>query len=86
MKEFGFTKLLLPVNEFLFQVRKEQGLAADFCVTCEASADLKTVVSRVVKTRVHRVFVVDEARRPIGVISLTDIIREVFSSLVASPD
>jgi CBS domain-containing protein len=81
LKEFAFGRLLLPLSEFLVQVRKEQGKPADFTVTCDAAADLKTVVSRIVQTKVHRVFVIDNAHRPVGVISLTDIIAEVFGNL-----
>ncbi len=84
-------RLLLPVSEFLGLVRKEQKRRGDYQVKCFENTPLKEVIKRLVHEHVHRVssylalyrlslkiFVVDNTNRAIGVISMTDIIKDVF--------
>jgi CBS domain-containing protein len=42
-------------------------------VYCEREKSLVEVMNRINETRVHRLYVVDEQRKPVGVVSLTDI-------------
>lgn len=51
--------------------------AAEFLVVCKPSDTLTHVLSLMDNNAVHRVFVVDEASRPTGVISLADILVTV---------
>lgn len=44
-------------------------------LACKESWHLDTVLHRLAATRVHRLWVVDDANTPIGVVSLTDIMR-----------
>jgi len=44
-------------------------------VTCIARNTLAEVIEQVNKTGVHRVYIVDQQNKPVGVLSLTDIIR-----------
>ena len=44
-------------------------------VTCTPTATLQGCVQMCAESKVHRVWVVDEKRCPLGVVSLTDILR-----------
>jgi CBS domain containing-hemolysin-like protein len=77
LKEGRFQRLILPVCEFLSQVRREQGRSVDFAVSVTESATMSQVLKLVSEQRVHRVFVVDDKKKPIGVISLTDILEQL---------
>ena len=48
-------------------------------VTCTASESLLTVMEKLVKAGVHRIFVIDGERKPIGVVTNTDILDTVLS-------
>ncbi|GBG61621.1 hypothetical protein CBR_g22419 [Chara braunii] len=48
-------------------------------VTCTVDSTLRSVIDKMVKTRVHKVYVVDEERRLVAGISLQDIIGWVVS-------
>lgn len=43
-------------------------------VTCRAEDSLATVMARVVKNKIHRIFVVDADRRPVGALGLAELI------------
>lgn len=65
-------KLLQPVQEFLSLDLKRLSL-----LYALPSFSLKTVVDLLVKHKVHRIYVVEseECKKPIGVITLTDILK-----------
>jgi len=46
-------------------------------VVVAPTASLGTVVQTLVEKKVHRVWVVDENRHPVGIVSITDIMREL---------
>ncbi len=46
-------------------------------VTCGPGATLREVLALLVERRLHRLYVVDAALRPVGVITLTDILRRL---------
>lgn len=46
-------------------------------VLCSPSATLSEVMQMLVRHRIHRVYVVDPLRRPIGIITCTDILRRL---------
>jgi len=78
LREFKFMRLLLPVSEFVAEIRKEQGRNAEYVVKCYQNTSLKRLVELVNHEHVHRIFVVDDNNRPLAVVSLTDLIRESF--------
>jgi CBS-domain-containing membrane protein len=74
-----FKRLLLPVREYLGETRsvvlgmkKPEGL-----VHCYLDSTLRDVVGLFNDSRMHRVYVVDEQRKPVGVVSLTDIFHNL---------
>lgn len=48
-------------------------------ISVRQSTPLETIIAKLSATRVHRLYIVDEAHVPIGVVSLTDICRAVLS-------
>jgi len=69
-----FTKLYKPALE-LVQLIRAKNLRAyypSFCVT--ADTILEDVIKKLVVCNVHRLYVEDEFKKPIGVISLGDIL------------
>jgi len=66
-----FSRLFVPVSDFVKETRPE-GVGA-ICVTPRAS--FGQVLDKLVSNRVHRVYVVDENGKPIGVISLLEILQ-----------
>lgn len=67
-----FKYLLLPVLDFLKVTR---GVHVE-PVSCHAQDTLRSVLNKVMAGSVHRCWVVDEAGRPTGLVSLTDIIMK----------
>jgi crotonyl-CoA carboxylase/reductase len=49
------------------------------CATCDAETPLSKAISDMLRRRIHRLVVSDEQDRPIGVLSMTDIVRKVLS-------
>jgi CBS domain-containing protein len=80
-----FKRLLLPVREYLGMTRsivlgmkKPEGL-----VHCILDSTLRDVVNLINETRIHRLYVVDEQRKPVGVVSLTDVFHNLNTLLAA---
>jgi len=76
---YDFPRLLYSVQEFLASIRKEQGKKADFIIHCSPEANFKEAVRLAMDNHVHRIYIVDERMNPKGVISLSDIIKELSS-------
>lgn len=71
----NFITLGMPVADFLKARHKEGALS------CFREATLGQVVDVIARTGVHRVFAVDAANKPIGLVSLTDILRLISEHL-----
>jgi len=69
-----FTQLLMPVMEFVKSVKRHRGL-----ITCKKDSTLESVLSKLANNRVHRLWMVDDQNGPIGVVTLTDIMK-LFSN------
>jgi len=63
---------LLPVCEFL---KKERGKLGYDLVMGAVDETLFSIVDKIMVSGHHRVWIVDNHRKPIGVVSLTDIIK-----------
>ena len=48
------------------------------CATCEADTPMSEAISRMMKLRIHRLLVT-EKDKPVGVLSMTDIVRKLMS-------
>jgi len=72
--------VLLPVEDFL---KKRQGGKLRLPVVIAADEILSNIISLVVKDHVHRVWIVAGDMKPLGVISLTDILSVVLLDKLA---
>jgi CBS domain-containing protein len=68
----NFKDVLLPVKDYL---EKRRGEFKQTLITVFPDQRLFNVVDAILMTGVHRVWVVDKAHKPVGVISLTDIMK-----------
>jgi 5'-AMP-activated protein kinase regulatory gamma subunit len=67
----------MNVREFVGLVRRVtevDGRARAACVTVELNTPLATVLGKLAATRMHRVYVIDAQRKPVGVISVSDVV------------
>jgi len=72
-----FTKLFKSVKEFVQDIRSTTNEAQCPIVCVHPDAKMKDVMNRLVSTRMHRLYVVDENQRPLGVVSLGDVTTAV---------
>jgi CBS domain-containing protein len=75
MHRTSFTRMLEPLGDFLEFVRTESLLPRDHLVYVSPADTFGTVLKRAVQSKCHRLYVCDAEKRPVGVISLTDICR-----------
>mmetsp|Transcript_24448 Transcript_24448/g.34270 ORF Transcript_24448/g.34270 Transcript_24448/m.34270 type:complete len:334 (+) Transcript_24448:57-1058(+) len=71
--------LFVSTKDYLKYFLGVDRIPKPYCV--QPSATLEEALGLIIKTRAHRIYVVDEERHPIGVISLTDILKVVLQSL-----
>lgn len=76
----SFTELLKPVMEFVKSVKRHRGL-----VTCKKSSTLESVLSKLANNNVHRLWMVDDQNCPIGVVTLTDVMKLFANREESSP-
>jgi CBS domain-containing protein len=69
--------LALPVMDFLSAVRQTQLHTRAPLVTVGPEATVAQVVRKMTVTGLHRVYVADKDRRPLGVISMGDVLRQL---------
>lgn len=70
--------LAKPVKDYLEQYHPE----SFNCVTARPETQLKDVVKDLAESHLHRVWVIDGDNKPIGVVSLRDVIDVVLSTTV----
>jgi len=76
----AFENLFDPVEVFLRTSRIRQKQNSDFVAYVDANATLMDVLCIAVNQHVHRVWIVDDNMKPIGIVSLTDIIWKVLNA------
>jgi len=64
-----------PISEFL-QKKGEMGAFNLEPVVAKLDDHLESVVKKFVETKVHRIYIIDEFKKPLQVISLTDVIGQ----------
>jgi len=78
-----FWRLYQTVHNFLLKIRKENnetsGDRPRTIVTVKPSDTLETVVKKLAEQKVHRIFITDDHKKPVGVISLKDVLQEIIS-------
>jgi len=72
--------LTLPIEEFLEEVRNDHKYMAPRTIaTCGLMDTMRTVITKMNGLRIHRLFIVSHADEPIGVVTLTDVIKFLLS-------
>lgn len=72
-----FGDLLQPVSQFLAIVRKKQGRPENFVVAVTPDTPMKDLIAKFNDEIVHRGYVIDVNKKPIGVLSLTDLMSQL---------
>jgi len=73
-----FWTLFDSVLSYLEHIRKTQEHTP---IYCKPSDTLHDVVGKIVEHHIHHVFVVDDNNVPVGVVGITDILREVVTNV-----
>jgi len=78
-----FWRLYQTVHNFLLKVRKENnettGDRPRTVVTVKPLDTLETVIKKLAEYKIHRVYIVDDHKKPVGVISLKDVLHEIIN-------
>jgi len=78
-----FWRLYQTVHNFLLKVRKENnetsGDRPRTVVTVKPTDTLETVIKKLAEYKIHRVYIVDDHKKPVGVVSLKDVLREIIN-------
>lgn len=67
----------MNIREFVGLVRRAtelDGKSHAACVTVDVNTPLATVLGKLAATKMHRVYVIDSHRKPVGVISVSDVV------------
>lgn len=80
--DFDISMFNRPVQQMLDKISAKDGPKAP--VSCTLDSTLQQAISLVATNRTHRVYVVDEENRAIGVITLSDVLRALLPP--KSPD
>mmetsp|Transcript_8995 Transcript_8995/g.23559 ORF Transcript_8995/g.23559 Transcript_8995/m.23559 type:complete len:296 (-) Transcript_8995:115-1002(-) len=78
MDDVMLQELLLPAHQFLSE---ENARGAGHPITVEQTATVGETIVLLAYSGAHRVWVVDEAKKAIGVVSMTDIISSLMSMI-----
>eukprot|EP01010_Urceolus_cornutus_P005267 NODE_906_length_1242_cov_208.969824_g691_i0.p2 GENE.NODE_906_length_1242_cov_208.969824_g691_i0~~NODE_906_length_1242_cov_208.969824_g691_i0.p2 ORF type:complete len:297 (+),score=82.46 NODE_906_length_1242_cov_208.969824_g691_i0:212-1102(+) len=78
MAESDFPLLEKPVNEFRKAPKSHHSPSPPDAISFPSSTSLTDVITRLAATGAHGGFVVDEAGRPVGVLTLTDLLVYLF--------
>jgi len=78
-----FWRLYQTVKNFLLKIRKENnekdGERPHRMVVVKERETIEAVIRKLADNKVHRIYIVDERHKPIGVISLKDVLLEIIS-------
>jgi len=75
-----FRRLYHSVGEFVTAVRQADFKAVHPGICCTFDDSFQKVVLKLAATRIHRIYVIDEHRFPVGVVSLHDVLLKILES------
>lgn len=78
--EKDLRELLGPVQEYINVIHTEKRHPSDYLVSVKPNLKIRELVQSLCKEHIHRVFIVDDHNKPLHVISLTDLAREIYAS------
>jgi CBS-domain-containing membrane protein len=71
----NISTLKLPPLQFLKSI---SGAIASHPVTCSSRSYLAEVIEKLISAKIHRVWVVNSGEEPIGVVTMTDVLRSLI--------
>jgi len=74
-----FWRLYQPLHTFIDKVRQEDAQRPRRLKTVTVNATLEEVIDTLAEHQIHRVFIIDDNKKPIGVISLKDVLLEILN-------
>jgi len=78
-----FWRLFQTIKNFILKVRRENnekdGDRPRTVVTVKAFDTLESVIKKLAEHNIHRIFIVDDHKKPVGVISLKDVLLELLT-------
>eukprot|EP01133_Synstelium_polycarpum_P007977 gene7977-9372_t len=76
-----FENLYLSVGEFISKVRMQDYKAVHPSICSSMDEPLQKLITRMAAAKIHRVYILDDDRKPIGVISLHDILEKILEQI-----
>jgi len=73
-----FERLYYSVGEFVSHVRQANYRAIHPSICCTFDDTFQKIIMRLAAARIHRIYVVDENRHPVSVISLHDVLAKIL--------
>jgi len=73
-----FERLYLSTGEFVCHVRQANYRAIHPSICCTFDDTFQKIIMRLAAARIHRMYVVDENRHPVSVLSLHDVLSKIF--------
>lgn len=76
-----FTKMYKTTLEFIQAVRAKRLDTFAASIHCKETSTLKEIIERLAAAKIHRLYIVDEGHKPIGVLSLVDVMGSIVKEL-----
>jgi len=70
-----FGRLFIPVDSWISEIRIHTLKAIYPAIHCNVNDTIEKVLLRLAATRIHRLYIVDEAKHPVSVVSLRDLLQ-----------
>jgi len=77
-----FDDLYISVGEFISKVRQQDFKAVNPSICCTLEESLQHVITKMAAARIHRIYLVNAERKPIGVVSIHDILEKILEHIV----
>ncbi|EFA76915.1 hypothetical protein PPL_09667 [Heterostelium album PN500] len=76
-----FENLYLSVGEFISKVRQQDYKAVNPSICCTKDESLRKLMTRMAAAKIHRVYMVNNDRKLVGVVSLHDILEKLLDHI-----
>jgi CBS domain-containing protein len=81
VKQTPGAELVAPLDEFYTQVRKANPEIPKDVIACKEDETVKSVIVKLDSNHIHRIYIIDDEQKPVGVISLGDIFQYLLDNL-----
>jgi len=76
-----FSRLFFPASKYIEELQKDfpHHKRPFHAITVHGSDTIETTLHKLVENKIHRVYIVDEHHKPVGVVSLRDVLKEIIA-------